>query len=419
MTSARFSLVAVIAVLAVLASALPAAAAPAPGSLDRSFGERGKLALRVPGANFQPAALDRLSDGSIVVAGYDGGDPARLGADVDLIVLRLTPRGVLDERFGNGGVARVNVADVKRISAVAVHPDGRVVVAGVSSVRFVFVRLTADGRLDPSFGTAGVVGYDDTPGRVEDMAVLPGDGLLAVGWIHTYFRGGQPVGMALRLTASGEVAPDPGSSTAMASRLTAVQLQPSGDAIVAGESDSENGTVQFLGSVPSSGPASALFLERGGRNTWSRAEGTADMALLPRGGAVIAGSNGDLVLSVLNRRFRRTATRRTDVPQMADFLHRSVAVGVDQRGGIVQVATIGDWYSTGVSRLGLVRYRPGDLRLDRGFGRRGGVVTRFARPAFALDALTQPNGRTLVLGSSGPHRPWATVTYLARYHGRR
>jgi uncharacterized delta-60 repeat protein len=135
--------------------------APAAGDLDPTFGTGGTVLIGGPPAAGATAAA-ALPDGSILVAGFSqqpGG-----GA---FAAAKLRPDGSLDPAFGAGGVATVafppatipGVPDPltdSRVSAVAVHPDGRIVLAGRAPANQIGVaRLNADGTPDPSFGTNG------------------------------------------------------------------------------------------------------------------------------------------------------------------------------------------------------------------------------------------------------------------------
>lgn len=84
-----------LAALALLGAAVPATAVAKPGDLDRRFGTKGLAATRTLDGAFA-ATVQR--DGRILVAG----GISKPG------VLRLTPRGRRDRRFGRAGVARTD-----------------------------------------------------------------------------------------------------------------------------------------------------------------------------------------------------------------------------------------------------------------------------------------------------------------------
>jgi uncharacterized delta-60 repeat protein len=147
------------------------------GQLDQSFGQGGKVVL---GNRAAATAIAVEPDGKIVALGFLGqpmGPPA-------VVMLRFTAAGELDPSFGQGG--QVLVDPLNEVSSTfLVQPDGKIVVAGLSglagtdAVRARLLRYTAEGRLDPSFGTDGEVVVGDRPESLSALA-LEGDGKLVV-----------------------------------------------------------------------------------------------------------------------------------------------------------------------------------------------------------------------------------------------
>jgi uncharacterized delta-60 repeat protein len=135
------------------------------GTLDASFGTGGVVTTDIgtilsvnPGADDQANAVALQSDGKIIAAGFS----SIYGSSFSLA--RYNHDGTLDGSFGTGGVVITNLGltlsmaeTVDTAYGVAVQPDNKIVVAGKSSNRFGLVRYTADGTLDSSFGTNGVV----------------------------------------------------------------------------------------------------------------------------------------------------------------------------------------------------------------------------------------------------------------------
>lgn len=122
----------------------------ADGSLDESFGKAGIKAASGELAEGRAAALQ--ADGGIVVAGsmhVDGGGR--------FTVMRFTPEGKAD--FGFGGAGLIVEHDGSSADtgayAVAVQPDGRIVVAGTSDGAATIVRYDSEGRRDATFGNVG------------------------------------------------------------------------------------------------------------------------------------------------------------------------------------------------------------------------------------------------------------------------
>jgi uncharacterized delta-60 repeat protein len=96
--------------------------------------------------------------------------------------------GSLDPSFGSGGVVTHNLASGKsaRITGVAVQPDGKIVVVADSAdglPGFLLARYLPDGSLDPSFGAGGYVETDFTSGAFADALALQPDGKIVVAGI--------------------------------------------------------------------------------------------------------------------------------------------------------------------------------------------------------------------------------------------
>src|SRR6185436_17489443 len=109
-------------------------------------------------------AVALQADGKIVAAGST--DNALFGAEhrIDVALARFQPDGSLDTSFGSGGVVTTNVFDNEdRATAVAILPDGRILIGGFartfgfgSHYEFLLARYLPDGQRDPSFGINGV-----------------------------------------------------------------------------------------------------------------------------------------------------------------------------------------------------------------------------------------------------------------------
>lgn len=116
------------------------------GSLDTSFGDGGKVVTRYRGANARAVTLQ--PNGRIVVAGYNS---------FGLALARYRPDGRLDRSFDGDGTIGPMVTSIFGL-AVALQPDGRIVVGGDHDIfAFGLARFRRDGRLDRSFGGDGIV----------------------------------------------------------------------------------------------------------------------------------------------------------------------------------------------------------------------------------------------------------------------
>jgi uncharacterized delta-60 repeat protein len=121
-------------------------------------------------------------DGKAVVAGASYN-----GKDTDIAVLRYSSNGRLDRNFGTGGAVIIDsrMGDDKA-TALALQPDGRIVVVGSvfngKDTDFMTLRLLPDGTLDRSFGRKGMIVEDFGSGNDQAYSVLlEPDGKIIVG----------------------------------------------------------------------------------------------------------------------------------------------------------------------------------------------------------------------------------------------
>jgi uncharacterized delta-60 repeat protein len=130
-------------------------ACPGPaGTLDPTFGDGGIVWLKYPGGAGRGVVVQ--PDGRTVVVGttYAGAE--------QLSLVRLMPDGKLDPTFGTNGLVERQLGDTSSLlTAVALQPDGKIVAAGYARSAgnpfdFVVIRLLSDGTMDPTFGTEGV-----------------------------------------------------------------------------------------------------------------------------------------------------------------------------------------------------------------------------------------------------------------------
>ncbi len=165
-----------------LLQALSASAGPvvSSGVLDPTFGTGGHSAVVLPGSSQIARAITRQPDGRIVVAGYTNWNTG----NSDVLLARFQADGSLDTTFGAGGVVTTAVSAVNDTAyAVAVQPDGKIVAAGLSGDAALVLRYNADGSLDTTFGTGGVVTTSLPPGSAFflSVAVLSDGRILAGG----------------------------------------------------------------------------------------------------------------------------------------------------------------------------------------------------------------------------------------------
>jgi uncharacterized delta-60 repeat protein len=164
------------------------------GFADPAFG---------PGSREFANAVAIQSDGKIVVAGQivDAG-----ASDADFALARFLPDGRLDGAFGGTGRVVYGFGGDQVARAVAIQPDGMIVVAGYTSVanaiNFMLVRFKPDGTPDGDFGFGGFYVMDFLGGTDYGLALaLAPDGKLVVG--GTAFNGARNVFGVARFTTGG------------------------------------------------------------------------------------------------------------------------------------------------------------------------------------------------------------------------
>lgn len=114
-------------------------------------------------------------DGKIVAAGR-----STTGGAGDFALARYEADGSLDPGFGTGGLVTTDFGGDDFARALVLQDDGKLVAAGGSfdGSDFALARYEADGSLDPTFGTGGLV-TTDFGGDDEAFAlVLQEDGRL-------------------------------------------------------------------------------------------------------------------------------------------------------------------------------------------------------------------------------------------------
>jgi uncharacterized delta-60 repeat protein len=167
------------------------------GSLDPSFSGDGILTFSV-GDNSSGYAIALQADGKIVMAG----ETHCLMCDSDFAVARLNPNGSFDTAFSGDGKQIIDFGYHDMATAVALQPDGKIVVAGFSGSSnpdFVLARLNANGTLDTSFN------------KTDKPTTYNGNGKLDITFGAPPFGGPE--------------------------RATAVAIQPGGKIVVAGYTD--------------------------------------------------------------------------------------------------------------------------------------------------------------------------------------
>ena len=154
-------------------------------SFDTSFNGTGYSIqdAAAPPANSLGNSMALQPDGKILIAGF-----TTLNNFTDkAAVMRLNSDGSLDPSFGTGGRFTTNILQYFIINKVLVQPDGKILLAGISSSNdsasdFTLMRLNSNGSLDTSFNSTGYV-VQNTPVNTFDTCesmALQADGKIVL-----------------------------------------------------------------------------------------------------------------------------------------------------------------------------------------------------------------------------------------------
>jgi uncharacterized delta-60 repeat protein len=364
--------------------------------LDPTFGSGGKVLVSVY-TNNTLTGLAVQPDGKIVLAG----DSFSATHDDDFTLVRLNTDGSLDATFGSGGKVAADVYGRETPYAMALQPDGKILVAGAIPINVCFcnaaavVRFNPDGSLDRTFGSNGEVNYilpaptltssDFTP---KAIAVQPDGKIVVAG---EAFRGVYGIGI-MRLNPDGSLDRTFGGTGRFSVEFgagthvtNAVALQPDGHVVVVGRVFNPIRYEDFL--VVRLNPDGSVDTGFGpGANLVGPAIGPAGSCQINFGEQVPLVGNKDSCFGV--------------------------AVRADGT-----LLAVGNSYNFFSSDFALARLGPGGL-LDPSFSGDGMALTSFSdatarRPGSAFAAFPMPGGKTLVVGASGSD----TVAALYRQDG--
>jgi uncharacterized delta-60 repeat protein len=141
----------------------------ADGTLDPTFGGHGKLTTNFTRRNDVVLDLALQPDGKIVAAGISASD----GSNSRFALARYDAGGTLDSSFGGDGKVETDFTGAyDHAEAVALQPDGKIVVGGATAGaggRFVVARYDTSGNLDSTFTGGGIAATNFT--RHDDFAL--------------------------------------------------------------------------------------------------------------------------------------------------------------------------------------------------------------------------------------------------------
>jgi uncharacterized delta-60 repeat protein len=159
----------------------------ADGMLDTTFGNNGIATVSGVDIDNELTSIVVQNDGKIVAAGHYS-DVFDGSMDFDVLLTRLDANGTLDATFGNNGVVKTSInGGIDDSFGIALDNNQNIVVTGFTTLPFtltydmVLLKYTPNGSLDPDFGTAGIVTFNNADYDVGADVVVQPDNKIVVG----------------------------------------------------------------------------------------------------------------------------------------------------------------------------------------------------------------------------------------------
>lgn len=226
------------------------------GTLDTSFGNGGVVVADFEGWGDAVSDIVIQPDGAIVLAGMARTVDQFGATDADFALMRLTSAGVPDATFGPAGNGQVTVDVGGRADnghAAALQADGSIVIvgraapSGGSDPDIGIARFDADGNLDATFGSGGVV-RDATAEADEAMdVVIDADGTILVGGSRV--SAGVAYSLVARYDAAGATVAAFGSggrtTGTLIDRANGIALDDTGRIVIVGPAGADFGVARL------------------------------------------------------------------------------------------------------------------------------------------------------------------------------
>jgi uncharacterized delta-60 repeat protein len=390
-------------------------------SLDSRFGQGGKVITDLSGRYEEARALAIDAKGRIVAAGVAG-----TGLSQDFALARYNADGSLDGTFGSNGVVITDISHVNDAAwAVAIQGDDKILAAGVAGGDFALARYNVDGSADSRFGEGGVIttdfGGDD---RANTLAVQR-DGRIVVAGVAN----GLDFALA-RYQADGT--PDPTFATngtvvtdfsGGADAAFALALQADGMIVVAGSTGRFPQASFALARYAADGSLDTTFGTAGrttvdfGRDARAHAVAVLPDGKIVTGGFVNNGSSGDGALT------RHQANGTPDGPfgtagkMLTDFGGRNFGSALTILADSAIVVGGCDDFPPYYD-FAVARYQP-DGHRDLTFSTEGTVLTEFGGNSWVNAVAVQADGKVVAAGYARTSQNTSADFALVRYNGDR
>jgi uncharacterized delta-60 repeat protein len=343
------------------------------GSRDLTFDGDGLLTIDFNGGIDSAYAVAIQPDGKIIVVG----DSLAIGGTSNYAIARITDLGVLDSTFDTDGRARFDFqGENDSAFGVALQPDGKIILAGYAGMTtrdWGVMRLTQEGMPDATFGNQGRVttDFNSLLDEGRSVVVLPDNKIMVAGTVNN--PQGDSDFALVRYTSAGI----PDSSFHNGGKMTVDIAGNSGDTVKALEKTAD-GKLVIGGEATGTGyPMLAL---------------------------VRCSFDG-----VLDNTF--DGDGKTTISFNTQGNNYMGGVAVNGAGEIAVAARIDGWSLT--SGFSVVRFRS-DGKVDSRFGAGGRVNTLFGLgEKIAYDVAFQTNGKIVAVGTVRGYSDFGVARYNA------
>ncbi|MFM2404785.1 MAG: hypothetical protein RL223_2665, partial [Pseudomonadota bacterium] len=394
-----------------------AAAVNTPSGFDAASGQ---VVTPVGGQDDEAAAMVLQQDGRLLVAGHQ-----RIGGSDEVLLMRHLADGQLDTSFGSGGIVTVLASSFggsnARLLTMAVQSDGCIVVAGRVTVgvdTYALVqRYLADGSLDTSFSGDGTAlwGAGGVSCEAGAMAIDAQGRILLGGTLNGMFA-------VARLLADGSLDASFGGGDGYdwidagpgTDQVHALVLQSDGGLLVGGSSGSDYALLRWT----ASGALDAVF-GSGGKVVGDLAGGTdaiRALCVLDDGRILAAGDAGGSggASDLLVMRLLADGSLDASFAGTGRATHSLGGADSARAIGIDASDRIVLAGQSGSGQVALVRLLA-DGSLDAAFGQNGAVQPAVGSGSAASAVVLRPDGRLVAAGwsSDGTQRDPLLLGLLA------
>jgi uncharacterized delta-60 repeat protein len=374
----------------------------ASGALDTTFGGDGIVTTPIGLATSadQARSLLQQPDGRIVVVGYSG--PAS-GGSTDFTLARYNTDGTLDATFGTGGVLVHSVSvGLDQATGVVRQADGKLLVTGRGLSDFVIARYNANGTVDTTFGTNGIVTTSVAPGGGTAIGIaLQADGKIVVNGHAQQIVNGSLDFALVRYNADGSLDP----TFRAEERVAATEGQPFAYAIPASRFVDPDGDPLVFAAAQTNGSALPSWLSfdaatRTFNGTAPAGSGDVHVRVTATDTAGLSASNVYWIhTNTAPQVLVPSGIVSTNITNAfgASGLDTANAVAIQADGKILLTGSTSVVSDTPVVRLNA------DGSLDLGFSADGilTINTTVSGGENGRSIITQPDGRILIASNSG------------------